>query len=146
MTDIQKLETRNSKPETHSRRLTMQKVDILAALKPVDGLKVKTAEPLARYTTMKIGGPADYFLDVDSGAALVAALRLLSAHRIPFCLLGKGNNVLVSDRGVRGAVLRLGGEFTPIPSPGSCARRRAAATPAWSSPKAYRAASAARCS
>ncbi|HEX9445929.1 MAG TPA: UDP-N-acetylmuramate dehydrogenase [Candidatus Binatia bacterium] len=89
----------------------MQKVDILAALKPVDGLKVKTAEPLARYTTMKIGGPADYFLDVDSGAALVAALRLLSAHRIPFCLLGKGSNVLVSDRGVRGAVLRLGGEF-----------------------------------
>jgi len=81
------------------------------ALREISGLKLKVDEPLARYTTMKIGGPADYFLDVESSAALIETLRLLDAHKIPFCLLGKGSNVLVSDLGVRGAVLRLGGEF-----------------------------------
>ncbi len=80
-------------------------------LSTIAGLKVKIDEPLARYTTMKIGGPADYFLDVDARPALAQALKALSEHRVPFCLLGKGSNVLVSDRGVRGAVIRLGEDF-----------------------------------
>ncbi|HEY2988309.1 MAG TPA: UDP-N-acetylmuramate dehydrogenase [Candidatus Binatia bacterium] len=84
------------------------------ALSAVLGLKVKIDEPLARYTTMKIGGPADYFLDVENGAALGEALRLLDLHRVPVSLLGKGSNVVVGDLGVRGAVLRLGGEFKRI--------------------------------
>ena len=84
---------------------------LLQSLRAISGLKVKADEPLARYTTMKIGGPADYFLDVDARPALAQALKLLSAHSIPFSLLGKGSNVLVSDRGVRGAVLRLGDDF-----------------------------------
>lgn len=80
-------------------------------LNAIAGLKVKTGEPLGRYTTMKIGGPADYFIDVETSAALREALRLLERHRVPFFLIGKGSNVLASDRGVRGAVIRLGGEF-----------------------------------
>jgi UDP-N-acetylmuramate dehydrogenase len=87
---------------------------LLPALREITGLKLKVDEPLARYTTMKIGGPADYFLDVESSGALIETLRLLDAHKIPFCLLGKGSNVLVSDLGVRGAVLRLGGEFKRV--------------------------------
>jgi UDP-N-acetylmuramate dehydrogenase len=83
-------------------------------LRLIAGLTVKIDEPLARYTTMKIGGPADYFLDVETNQALVETLRLLDARRIPFCLLGKGSNVLVSDLGIRGAALRLGGEFKRI--------------------------------
>ena len=86
----------------------------LQALKAIAGLTVKCNEPMARYTTMKIGGPADYFLDVETAPALVEMLRALDARRIPFCLVGKGSNVLVSDRGIRGAVLRLGGEFKRI--------------------------------
>jgi UDP-N-acetylmuramate dehydrogenase len=81
------------------------------ALRGIPGLKVKAGEPLARYTSMKIGGPADYFIEVETTAALIETLRVLDAHKISFCLLGKGSNVLVSDLGVRGAVLRLGGEF-----------------------------------
>jgi UDP-N-acetylmuramate dehydrogenase len=84
---------------------------LLDSLLAISGLKVKRDEPLARYTTMKIGGPADYFLDADARPALAQALKLLSAHHVPFCLLGKGSNVLVSDRGVRGAVIRLGDDF-----------------------------------
>jgi UDP-N-acetylmuramate dehydrogenase len=87
---------------------------LLHELKAISGLTVKPDEPLSRYTTMKIGGPADYFLDVETSAALIETLPILGRHHIPFCLLGKGSNVLASDSGVRGAVLRLGGEFKRV--------------------------------
>jgi len=80
-------------------------------LKEIPGLRVKLAEPLARYASMKIGGPADYFIEVESGAALARLLPLLKRHRAPICFLGNGSNVLISDRGVRGAVIRLAGDF-----------------------------------
>jgi UDP-N-acetylmuramate dehydrogenase len=84
---------------------------LLEGLKGVPGLKVKLNEPLAPYTSIKIGGPVDYFLEVEDRVSLSRTLELLHRHAVPFCLLGKGSNVLVSDRGVRGAVLRLGREF-----------------------------------
>src|ERR1044071_1584730 len=80
-------------------------------LKKISGLKVKTGEPLARYTSMKVGGPADYFVEVENEAALAELLRLLNRHQENFWLLGNGSNVLISDRGVRGAILRRGGKF-----------------------------------
>lgn len=80
-------------------------------LKEIPGLRVKLAEPLARYASMKIGGPADYFIEVENGAALAQLLPLLKRHRTPLCFLGNGSNVLISDRGVRGAVIRLAGDF-----------------------------------
>jgi len=83
-------------------------------LNVISGLTMKISEPLARYTSMKIGGPADYFIDVENGAALAALLALLRRHHLPVCLLGNGSNVLVSDRGVRGAVLHLSGEFKKV--------------------------------
>lgn len=84
---------------------------LLKGLKGLPGLKVKLNEPLAPYTSIKIGGPVDYFLEVEDRVSLSRTLELLHRHAVPFCLLGKGSNVLVSDRGVRGAVLRLGREF-----------------------------------
>jgi UDP-N-acetylmuramate dehydrogenase len=83
-------------------------------LRLITGLKVKLREPLSRYTSIKIGGPADYFLEVGNRGALTQTLKLLNRHGISLCLLGKGSNVLVSDLGVRGAVLRLGEEFNRI--------------------------------
>ena len=87
---------------------------LAAELKQISGLKVKIAEPLARYTSMKIGGPADYFIEAQTDAALLSALRSLNQRAMSFCLLGNGSNVLISDRGVRGAVIRLAGEFKKI--------------------------------
>ena len=84
---------------------------LAAELKLIAGLTVKIAEPLARYTSMKIGGPADYFIEVENDAALANLLGVLSRHQENFCLLGNGSNVLISDRGVRGAVIHLAGEF-----------------------------------
>lgn len=78
------------------------------------GVRVKLAEPLARYTSMKIGGPADYFIEADNRPALAAVLAALRRRQVPLWLLGNGSNVLVSDRGVRGAVLHLAGDFKKI--------------------------------
>jgi UDP-N-acetylmuramate dehydrogenase len=87
---------------------------VVEELTSVPGLKLKIAEPLARYTSIKIGGPADYFIEVLNDAALAALLKVLERRKIQFSLLGNGSNVLISDRGVRGAVVRLAGEFKKV--------------------------------
>jgi UDP-N-acetylmuramate dehydrogenase len=93
--------------------MTTSNYDSLLAreLRGIPGLRVRLAEPLARYASMKIGGPADYFIEVENGAALAQLLPLLKRHRTPICFLGNGSNVLISDRGVRGTVIRLAGDF-----------------------------------
>jgi UDP-N-acetylmuramate dehydrogenase len=87
---------------------------LAAEPKQMAGVKVKFAEPLARYTSMKIGGPADYFVEVADEAALADVLRAFERAGIEVHLLGNGSNVLISDRGVRGAVVRLTGAFKNI--------------------------------
>ena len=83
-------------------------------LKLITGVKIKVSEPLARYTSMKVGGPADFFIEVENTAALARLLRTLNRNGTNFCLLGNGSNVLISDRGVRGAVIHLAGEFKQV--------------------------------
>jgi UDP-N-acetylmuramate dehydrogenase len=92
----------------------MSDAGFLEKLSMVPGLKVKTDEPLARYTSMKIGGPADYFIEAAEDAALRELIALLDHHGMTVCLLGNGSNVLISDRGVRGAVLHLTGDFKRV--------------------------------
>jgi len=72
---------------------------------------VKQGEPLASHTTWKIGGPADLFLAPADAEQLASAIAALSRHGVPWTVLGRGSNTLVSDRGVRGAVIKLGGGF-----------------------------------
>jgi UDP-N-acetylmuramate dehydrogenase len=101
----------NTPPLQYSDDFVMTDAALLAELALIPGLKVKTDEPLARYTSMKIGGPADYFLEVESAAALCRVVPLLGTRGMAVCLLGNGSNVLISDRGVRGAVIHLAGVF-----------------------------------
>ncbi|HEY7163701.1 MAG TPA: UDP-N-acetylmuramate dehydrogenase [Candidatus Binatia bacterium] len=84
---------------------------LFQALKSMAGVKVKSNEPLARHTSMKIGGPADYFIEVESEPALSAVLPVLRRDNVPISFLGNGSNVLVSDLGIRGAVMHLAGDF-----------------------------------
>jgi UDP-N-acetylmuramate dehydrogenase len=83
-------------------------------LKLISGVKIKVSEPLARYTSMKVGGPADFFIEVENAASLTRVLRTLNRYGTNFCLLGNGSNVLISDRGLRGAVIHLAGEFKQV--------------------------------
>lgn len=73
--------------------------------------RVRLAEPLARHTSFRIGGPADLFVEIETVAELVVVLRACHALAYPVLLLGGGTNLLVSDRGVRGAVVKLGKPF-----------------------------------
>ena len=75
------------------------------------GARVRRDEPLARHTSLRIGGPADLFIEVLSVPELQAILRACRAHACPVFFLGGGTNLLVSDRGVRGVVLKLGKPF-----------------------------------
>ena len=63
------------------------------------------------HTTFRIGGPADYFVDVKDTEELMALLSLCREEGIPWYILGNGSNLLVADRGVKGVVIRLSGEF-----------------------------------
>jgi UDP-N-acetylmuramate dehydrogenase len=65
-------------------------------------------EPLGPYTTWKIGGPADFLLIPNTKEQLVHAVRILHEHGVPWFKLGKGSNVLVTDKGYRGIVIKLG--------------------------------------
>jgi len=76
------------------------------------GERMRFAVPLSRYTSFRIGGPADVFVELNSVLELQALLRTLHEKAVPYFLLGGGTNVLVSDRGVRGVVIRLGEGFS----------------------------------
>ncbi|KKR50527.1 MAG: UDP-N-acetylenolpyruvoylglucosamine reductase, UDP-N-acetylmuramate dehydrogenase [Microgenomates group bacterium GW2011_GWC1_41_8] len=62
--------------------------------------------PLLQFTNWRIGGPADYFVEVDSLHDLQEALRFASDKKIPYVVLGGGTNVLVGDKGFRGLVIK----------------------------------------
>jgi len=71
-------------------------------------------EPLARHTTFKIGGPADSFVDAKNRDEVLSVLRVAAGAGVPLFVLGWGSNLLIRDRGVRGIVLRLTGDFDRI--------------------------------
>lgn len=64
-------------------------------------------QPLSNYTWMKVGGPADYFLEPVDEDDLIGAVNFLTFNRIPYMMIGRGANIIVSDRGYRGAVINI---------------------------------------
>lgn len=91
--------------------LSVDALETLAAR--LEATRLRRDEPLAPYTTFKIGGPADLLYDATSVDALANAVAAARAVGVPFFLLGLGANILVGDRGVRGLVIRnTAGQFT----------------------------------
>jgi len=64
-------------------------------------------ESLARLTTFKIGGQADFYFEPSDAGDLSVLINLLNEGDLPFVIMGNGSNVLVSDHGYRGAVINL---------------------------------------
>jgi UDP-N-acetylmuramate dehydrogenase len=79
-----------------------------AMLRAACGPRLRTSFPLAPLTTFRIGGPAALYLEAESDADLMAASLAVQATGMPWAIIGKGSNVLVSDFGFDGLVLRLG--------------------------------------
>jgi UDP-N-acetylmuramate dehydrogenase len=74
------------------------------------GSRLRVSFPLAPLTSFRIGGPAALFLEAEHDGDLAVAAEAVSAE-IPWTVIGKGSNLLVSDRGFPGLVLRLGRGF-----------------------------------
>lgn len=87
---------------------------LISELEAAQTGRVRANEPLAKHTTWEIGGPADLLLIPENEEQLSRALALLRRHGVPWCVLGRGSNTLVSDKGVRGAVVKLGDGFDEV--------------------------------
>ncbi|WP_252313866.1 UDP-N-acetylmuramate dehydrogenase [Sinobaca sp. H24] len=85
---------------------------VLQRLKEKQVGYVAEAEPLSKHTTWKIGGPADLFIEPDSVEGLVAALEEIKAQKLPWRAIGRGSNLLVDDKGIEGAVIKLGNRLS----------------------------------
>jgi UDP-N-acetylmuramate dehydrogenase len=70
--------------------------------------KVLVEEPLARHTTMKIGGPADIMVIPNGVEAVRTTLKLVKKYGTKWTAIGRGSNLLVSDKGIEGVVIKLG--------------------------------------
>lgn len=75
------------------------------------GDRVRRAFPLAPLTSFRLGGPATLYLEAESSEDLAAAGRALRETGLPLLVIGKGSNMLISDGGFPGLVLRLGKPF-----------------------------------
>jgi UDP-N-acetylmuramate dehydrogenase len=70
------------------------------------GVKTSRVEPLARFTTMRVGGPADLFATVHNLFELRALVRFARQRGLPHLILGRGSDLVISDRGIRGLVIQ----------------------------------------
>ena len=70
------------------------------------GAKTSRDEPLARFTTMRVGGPADLFVTAHNRMELRALIRFARTREVPHVVLGRGSDVVISDRGIRGLVIQ----------------------------------------
>ncbi|WP_353893120.1 UDP-N-acetylmuramate dehydrogenase [Proteinivorax hydrogeniformans] len=73
---------------------------------------VKTEHILAPYTTFEIGGPAEFFVIPSKVEQISWALDVAAEQELPYYVLGKGSNLLIDDKGLRGVVIYLGEKFT----------------------------------
>ncbi len=80
-------------------------------------------EPMSQHTSFRIGGAADCFCEVKNIKALKNIIDACREYNVPWYVIGLGSNLLVSDDGIRGVVIKLGGDFNEIETVGeNCIR------------------------
>lgn len=84
-------------------------------------------EPMARHTTMRVGGPAEILFSPASEGELLFAVREAKRAGAPFRIVGNGSNLLVLDGGLPGLTIRLGEAFSKISVDGNQIRAQAGA-------------------
>src|SRR5216117_4314841 len=76
---------------------------------------VRLYEPLSKHTTLRVGGPAQFWVEPRSEEAFAELIRFCRAEHLPLFAIGRGSNLLVRDGGIRGVVVRpCGGDFEKI--------------------------------
>lgn len=87
---------------------------VIKALQMQEGITLLENAPMRDYSSFQVGGPADVLIQPESAEAFVAARRILREAGVPTTVIGAGSNLLVSDKGIRGAVIRLGKAFSKM--------------------------------
>lgn len=75
---------------------------------------IKLDIPLKQYTTFRVGGPADCLIEIESTSQLVQLIEYLRVIESPYFILGNGSNLLVSDQGYSGVVLRIADKMSAV--------------------------------
>ncbi|HET9887451.1 MAG TPA: UDP-N-acetylmuramate dehydrogenase [bacterium] len=96
----------------------MKTVSLAGRLEEIAGIKVRTEVPLARLTTFKIGGPAAVVVTPETVAGLQQAMKVLTEAQTPLFILGNGSNLLISDEGYDGVVIRVGSALGAVAAEG----------------------------
>ena len=81
--------------------------DITAQLQEQFADRLKEQESMSRHTNFRIGGPARWFLEIKSEEDLVQAVRIAKEAQVPYFFMGGGSNLLVSDKGFDGLVIKM---------------------------------------
>jgi UDP-N-acetylenolpyruvoylglucosamine reductase len=96
--------------------LLSQDIAVLEALhKEMGPGAARLYEPLSKHTTLRIGGPAQYWFEPETEEGFARLVRACAERGVPLFVMGRGSNLLVRDGGIRGAVVYLGrGEFRRV--------------------------------
>ncbi len=81
--------------------------------------EVRLSEPLAKHTTLRVGGPAQFWVEPRTEAAFAELIRFCRRENLPIFVIGRGSNLLVRDGGIRGVVVHpSGGDFDKVEASG----------------------------
>ena len=84
---------------------------------------IRRDEPMAKHTTLRVGGPADFYVEPATEKDLATVLKFCGAHGLKFFILGRGSNLVVRDGGFRGVVICLAApEFSKVEIDGTRVR------------------------
>ena len=89
--------------------------------------EVRYGEVMSGHTTFRIGGAADAFAEVSSAGQISELIKLLNRYGEPYMIVGKGSNLLVSDRGIRGTVVHIGKGMSKVETDGTLVRAQGGA-------------------
>lgn len=92
----------------------MSNTEVIYNLAKILDCDARKNEPMSKHTSFKIGGEAEAYIKVNNLSCLSTLLKECKSSDVDFLLLGNGSNLLVSDSGIKGAVLRLDGDFRNI--------------------------------
>ena len=87
---------------------------LLNALRRIAPDRTLENVPMSRYTTFRVGGPADVLVNVNSAQEIAIALRAARDAGVPATIIGNGSNLLVRDGGIRGLVVRISQPMSAI--------------------------------
>lgn len=88
---------------------------------------IKADEPMSKHTTFRVGGNADFFVEIGSPVELANMIKYLKQTERDYLVMGNGSNLLVGDKGYEGVILHLGSRFNRIETDGETVTAQAGA-------------------